>query len=459
MTTTVEGVLAKHVELSSLKIPPSTVVAVKGALLDTLACMIAGNNSPECQNMQTILRMRGGIAESTAVGCNQRMPLTSAALCNAMQAHWYEWDDLHDVAVSHTSAVIWPVLLATAEAAGMDGPEAGAELIAAAAVAYDVATHVGKSITPFAHYGWHATAHGSAVGAAAGAARLWGLSTEGVLSAMGLAATAASLTRQPLLDRVNGKNALCAQAVSAAMTAVDLARSGVKGAPSFLTGNYGFIALMSGGVGKPEVGIDELGVKFAVEEMSIKPYPCCRAVHQGIDLALQMREKNPEIAKDIQNIQIQVPQPSYDMVGKPFEPGENPRVSAQFSMSYTIALAFLKGRVGLKDFDANQIIADKQVSAFSRLVEVFSFPLSAGQGQYDLPVTLTCILKNGSEHTRSTALVKGSPMHPLNTQERYSKLLDCAEGHVSLDDVLRLQSAVEHLEVKGIAPVMSILGK
>lgn len=457
MTIDVEEVLSEHAALRTDAVGDGALAAAKRTLLDTVACMVAGLRSPECQALRDLAERRGGAAESTIVGSERRVPASAAATCNAAQAHWYEWDDLHDGAIIHASAVIWPALLATAEAAGMDTAAAGSEVLAAAVVAYDIAAGIGNAVTPHAHFGWYATAPGGAVGAAAGAARLRALPTRGIRAAMGLAATSAGLNRQPLLDKVNGKNALCAQTVNGALFAVELAQAGIIGAQRFLTGDYGLVAMMAGGRGTAPVALADLGVRFAVEAMSAKPYPCCRATHQAIDLALQLRARRPDLAQSATAIRVRVPQPTFDMCGAPFAPGANPRVSAQFSIPYTVAVALLQGRVGLADFDAENVVANAPVHALAARVSVESFPLAPGQGQYDLPLTVTCTTRGGDTIALSTPLVKGSPEHPMSADDHRRKLLDCADGFLSRTAADDLQNAVDALDRDGLAPVMTLL--
>jgi len=439
------------------RIPGAARDAVKATLLDTLACMLAGLRSPECRSLMRMQLSRGGAPEATIVGAGTRVPAAAAALANGALAHWNEWDDLHDEAIIHASAVIWPVLIASAQSAGRDTPATAGEVVAAAAIAFDVAAAIGTALTPYAHSGWYATAPGGAVGAAAGAARLWGLDAEGIRSAMALAATSAGLTRQPLLDRVNGKNALCAQTATVAMTAVELARAGVIGARHYLTGLYGFSALMAGGAAPPVRGLEALGERFAVQAMSVKPWPCCRATHQAIDLALGLQAREPGIAAQVRSIEVRAPHPTWEMVGSPFAPGPNPRVAAQFSIPYTMSVALRRGAVGLADFVADQVRTDRETADYARRIRVTPFPLQPGEGMYDPPLSMTIELDDGSRRELSIDQVKGSPAHPVTREDSDAKLADCARDVLSPAQQRALRDAVLALDRDGLAGVVACL--
>ena len=107
---------------------------------------------------------------------------------------------------------------------------------------------------------------------------------------MGIAAEQAGLSRQPLADRVNGKNILCGLAAGQAIHSAFAAQAGIKGSPNFLSGVYGLNATFAEGNADLEKGLSELGKKFSVSETSIKLYPSCRSTHPGLDLTFDMME-------------------------------------------------------------------------------------------------------------------------------------------------------------------------
>jgi len=453
----IEDALAAHASLARERVPASARAAVKARLLDTLACMIAGMRSPECRRLIERQLARGGSPEATIVGCAVRVPAAAAAMCNAGLGHWMEWDDLDDAAISHTSAAMWPSILAAAEAGGRDDAAAGEELLVAAVAAYDIASAIGGPLGGYAHIGWWATAPGSMVGAAAAAARLMGLSPAAIASTMGLAATAAGLTRQPLIDKLNGKNALGVQATQAVMTALELASVGVTGARRYLTGDYGYNALLAAGRADPARAVAALGERFAVEAMSVKPFPCCRATHQAIDLALKLRDELPDAARRIERIEFEAPQPTFETCGAPFELGDNPRVSALFSIPYTVTLALHRGPPGLDDFDAERIRADRTLTEFARRVRVNAFALKPGEGMYDPPLAMKVTLSDGTTLARTTSVVKGSPAYPMTAAEMQAKLRGCAGSRMGGGDLARLVDAVDAIERDGLRPVMVLL--
>lgn len=451
-----EWLLARHVAyLKPSHIPEAVADNACFRMTDTLACILAGLRSRECTRLAQTLASRGGAEESTAAGLATKVPVSSAAFLNAALAHWCEWDDLHDGAIIHASAAIWPVLLAVAEARELDGPEAMEEVIVAAVAAYDVAGRIGEVLTPISPNGWYSTSVACAAAAAAGAARLRGLPAEGILSSMGLAGTASALTRQPVLDRCSGKNALCAQTASVVTSSLELAAAGIAGARTFLTGDYGLARMLTCSAPSFGEALSDLGERFSVTEVSLKPYPCCRATHPSIDLALDARESIG--ADQIASIELSVCEPMYEVVGRPFEPGDNPRMAALFSIQYTVASALVHGRVDLDTFAPDAIASDTPVLELARRIDVKSYPIAHGTTMYEVPVTMALRLVDGRSEERSTVDVSGSPRKPVGQAAFERKLTACADGALDRVHAAQFRDRASSIRRIGLAPLMALL--
>lgn len=454
-----EARLARHVACLDLRdVPAATRERLLGLLHDIVACMIAGLRSPECARLAARAVRRGGVPEASIVGSASRVPAGSAAFVNAAHAHWYEWDDVHDPGALHTGAVIFPVLLALAEATAKDNRSAaGPAFMSACVGAFDVAGRLGEMLTPWSATAWMPTGAACTVGAAAGAARLLGLDEAGIHSAMGFAATAGGLSRQPLIDKVDGKNVLCAQSASRAIEAALLAADALTGARHFLAGNYGLNQLYAGGRADPSPALDDLGRRYALDEVSLKPYPCCRSAHPAIGLALDLQAQDSSAPDAIASVEVSAPRPMYEMCGAPFQPGDNPRVSAQFSIAYTVAVALARGRVGLDDFDATRVAADPAILDLARLIRTDPVVLAPGTTSLGQPVTLRVKRNDGSTVERTSSLVRGSPALPMSSAERSAKLVDAARGVLTEGEIDEISSAVAAVGEHGVTPILRCL--
>lgn len=454
MNAAAEDRLAAFVAgLTVRDLPAPAVDALLTLGLDTAACMLAALRDPVCARIRSRMAARGGALEASLVGAATRVPAPGAALHNGILAHWSEWDDVFDPGAVHGSAVIFPALLATAEATGRDGAPDGAAFVAAAVAAFEVACRLGALLWRTAHPGWMPTGIAGSIGAAAGAARLAGLDAAGIRGAMGLAATVAGASREPILERVNAKNVMAGFGALKALTALDLARAGIVGPAGFLGGGFGLARLLA-----PDADVARstggLGETFAITAISLKPWPCCRSTHGGIEMALDLHRHEGVRATMIERVEIETSRIVHDLVGAPFEPGDKPRVAAQFSLAYTTALALEHGKVGIAAFDPARIRTDRAVRALADRIAVRP---RADADVDPFRQTMRVILRDGRTLERRLDDLAGMPARPLSKAALRAKLEDAAAG--ALDDrrIDELEAAVGAIPEAGIAPVMAVL--
>ncbi len=447
--------LVRHVaDLQWDEIPETARTAASTLLIDTVGVMLAGLRSQECRNLLDRYLAWGGAEESSVAGSEKRKPAPGAAYLGGVLAHWWEWDDTHDESAVHASAVIFPTLLAVAEAAGVDeGEQAGREFIAAAVAAFDVACQIGAALQPYYHAGNMATGVPGHIGAAAGAARLLGLDEDGIMSAMGIAAEQAGLSRQPLTDRVNGKNILCGVAAGQAASSVFNAQAGIKGSANFLTGRYGLNVLFANGEADLEAGLAGIGTRFSVTETSIKPYPSCRSTHPGLDLTFDMIAEDPDLPQQVEAVEVTSSQIVYDLCGRPFAPGDDPRVAAQFSIPYTLSVALTRGNVGLADFDPRKVTSDRAVLDLAKRITVQPRKEEVPGASWWWPHRVRMRLRDGSVREKEVTALRGSLARPFLPDEQQAKLAEAGKGVLDPRQLDRLAHDARKVGKQGIAPV------
>jgi 2-methylcitrate dehydratase PrpD len=456
---TLEDRLTQYVaNLKWEDIPSPARDAVSKMLIDTVGVILAGLKSKECQNLLDRYISWGGSEESSVAGSGKRLPAPAASFLGGVFAHWWEWDDTHDDSAVHASAVIFPTLLAAAETAKLDeGEAAGREFVAATVASFDVACQIGATLNPHYHNGVMATGVPGHIGAAAGAARLLGLGEDGILSAMGLAAEQAGLSRQPLADRVNGKNILCGLAASQAIHSAFAAQANIKGSPNFLMGKFGLNAIFAEGNADLEKGLSNLGNKFSVTETSIKLYPSCRSTHPGLDLIFDMMADEPDLANRVDSIEVSTSKIVNQLVGAPFEAGNDPRVAAQFSIPYTLSVALQRGKIALSDFDPAQVTTDSSVLDMAKRVRVKTRTEEGPGANWWSPYTVKMNLNDGSFREREITALKGSLARPLTLEEQQAKLDEAGKDMLSPEQLIALADASSNIGKHGIAPVTKIM--
>ena len=434
----VEDRLADFVaDLDAAQLPSDVCDALGVLLLDASACMLAGLGDPVTDHMRAHIVARGGLGESSLVGARHKVPAPQAALHNGSLAHWSEWDDTFDPGAVHAGAVIFPTLLAVGEAAGRTDPDS---FRAAAVAAYEIACRIGGMLWRRAHRGWWPTGIAGLIGAAGGAAKLARLDRHSIRHAMGLAASMAGTSRQPILERASAKNAMAGVTALQAVTTLDLVRAGVHAPEAFLEGAFGLKALLA-----PEADLAEaaagLGERWDVTAMSLKPWPTCRSTHGGIEMALALVQEGIQAA-DIDRVELEVSRVMCDLVGKPFAPEPEPRVAAQFSLAYTVALALSHGEVGLGHFAAERVLADLPVRDLAGRVTVRAHGEDAVFRQ-----RMAVHLADGRRLEQRLEDLKGMPQRPLSLAELSGKLRDAADGKLSEREVVRIENASKKVAI------------
>ncbi len=429
-------------------LPPGAVAAVKAQIADALACALAGSAAPLSAAIAARHARWGGAPEATTLVYSHRLPAPTAAWLNAAMIHAHDFDDSHRASNQHVFVTVLPAALAVGESLGR--PLAGRDMITALAAGAELQIRVGLSVLPSMHVGWLPTAVFGGLGAAAAGARLLGLDVDRTANAVGLAYAQTQGNRQGLLEGTLAKRLTPAFSARAGVHAAMLAEIGVTGPRALTAGDFGLFALFGGadgdGGGDPAALTAGLGARFAVEDIALKPYPCCRAAHRPIDMALEaaaaLRPFDPDA---IAAVELWLHPRAHALIGQPFHIRQNPQVDAQFSAQWTVAFALLRGAPGLADFAPEAVRAAADVQALAAKIQVRRLP-DADPATLE---SLTLTLQDGRQTTIRHAEIKGEPGLPLSRAERLAKFTaGAAYAHTPLDaqTAERVFRAIERLE-------------
>jgi 2-methylcitrate dehydratase PrpD len=441
----VEAKLAAYAaDVDRAAIGPEAEAAFDRLALDFVSVVIAGLRDPACVRAANAL---GGLSD---FGANASASAFALGVC----AHWFDWDDTDDVSHVHGGAVIFPTLLAASASQAKPARVPGEHFVAATVAGYDIACSIGGHLKDHGHRGWMPTGSGGTIGAAAAAARLAGARAEQVLSAMGIAAANAALGRQALADRKNLKGALAGIAAKTATDALALSRSGIEGSVRYLSGAYGLCAMQAGDV---PMDASRLGREFLIERTSVKPYPCCRSAHAVIDGVLEFRESSPARIAEVASIEVSAPPGVFERCGAAFRIGDNARLSAQFSIPYTAALALRKGRVGLDDFTDREVTRNhRDWHALIDSVRVGCDP--KWSADVLAPVHLRFRSADRVIDEREVSALKGDPKSPLSAAEQEAKLRDAAGTAFDETRIAEIAALARNLRRDGPGELLRWLG-
>ena len=314
------------------------------ALADMAAVCVGGRPAPAGVMAADHARALHPAPEAALLLDGSRAGAPGAAFANGVLANVLDYDDGHRLTKGHPGAVIIPAALAVAQLA--DASEH--DFMAAVIVGYEVAIRAGIALHG-RDPAYHASGAWGAVGAAAAAARLLGLDGPQTLSAVGLAeyhAPIAPIMRSCAEPRMT-KDA-CAWGASAGVTSALLAARGFTSVrPEFL-----------------DAQLDDLGRRWRVQELYVKPYPCCRWSQGAIAAGLTARGDRRLRAGDVARVRVRVFAAADGLATIVPETTEE----AQYSLLWPLACALVHGRFGVEEVLGP--FTDPEVIAMFHRIEV-----------------------------------------------------------------------------------------
>ena len=399
-------------------LPAPVVATVKALMIDTLGVVAGAQRAPGIAELTARLARWEPSGSATALNGKRRHSPPTAALANGAAAHALDFDDQHDPARVHTSCVVLPALLATAEDIG---GVRGTDLILAMAIGAELHARLGLACYNSLGKGWHPTMIFGTLAASVAAARLLGLDAEGCANALGMAYHQASGSAQSMRDGVLSKRLGAGFAARNAVTGAFLALDGLTGTRRTLEGNAGLFALYERGEVKAELLLDSLGRDWHTPRYSFKPYPCCRCNHTPIGLGIRLHRQGVR-AQDVSAIEIRMGDVNWLTVGEPYDASRDSIVHAQFNAAYSFARALTDGTVDLKTYQ-KPAISDARIVALTRITRVISDP--AIDPTAIEPARVRIVLSDGRVLEASSETIKGSPEEPMTRQELLEKFRAC----------------------------------
>src|SRR4051812_5285343 len=353
-----EAALCRFVsDLTFEDIPPRVIQFTKGLLIDWLGSALAGKGAPQVDAIERFAAAMGPAdGLSTIITSRRKTSPYFAAMVNAAASHVVEQDDVHNGSVFHPATVIFPPVLAVAEAEG----KSGRDILTAAIAGYEVGIRIGEFLGRSHYEVFHTTGTAGTLAAAAATGKLLGLDAVTLNHALGSAGTQAAGLWEFLRDAADSKQLHTAKAASDGLMSAYLARDGFKGATRILEGKQGLAAGMSRDA-DPSRLTDGLGTRWATEETSFKWHAACRHTHPAADaLQLLMQRENLR-AEDIAEVTCHVHQAAIDVLG----PVTDPKTvhQAKFSMGTVLGLIAVHGAADLHAFERHAL-TDPKVAAF-----------------------------------------------------------------------------------------------
>jgi 2-methylcitrate dehydratase PrpD len=391
----------------------------------------------------------GGQPEATIIATGRKTLTARAALANGTMALGFEYADFGAGSRPYPFAVTAPLAVAESR------HRSGKELALAIVIGYEVMGRVFRAtFEPGRPIPFYVPSVYGTFAAAAGCARLLGLSPQHTNYALGLAAAFTGGTFQGHEEGAWQRSLNGGMASERGVTAALLAQTGFRATELGLEGVQGFAAMYCGGRLDPEALLGDLGASFVITDRWVKRYPMNTTLHAPVEALLQIMDDHDLRSADIEQIDA-----AWQRV-EPFLAKQHVTtvVSAQASLPFALAVAAVRGRVGVDEF-TDETVADPVVQAMIPRTVVHQDEELFAKVEDSMPGRVTVRTTDGRELTREVLYPKGNPRNPLTEAEFEAKFMDMAERVLGRDQAGELYGRARDLprvdDVAELAPLLS----
>src|SRR6266849_5115893 len=325
---------------------------LKIRVLDALGCAVGALEGPPIGMLRTQLEDFGGKPLVTLIGGGKTAP-DRAALYNAALVRYLDYNDsyLAPGETCHPSDNLGAVLAASEYTRG-----SGKQFLTALAVAYQVQCRL-SDVAPVRARGFDHTTQG-AYAVAAGVSKALGLDQDRTANAAAISGTAFNALRVTRTGRLsNWKGLAYPNTVFGATHAAFLAMRGVTGPLEVVESNKGFMDAIAGHF---EINWESVNLE-AVRRTSVKKYNAEFHSQSALEGILELREAHHLHAGEIERIEIDIFDVSYNIIGGGEEGNKylvRTKEEADHSLPYMVAVALLDGEVTPAQYVPERIVRE-----------------------------------------------------------------------------------------------------
>ena len=441
-------------------IPEGVVEKTKLHIMDSIGCSLGGNHSAIGNVILPVFKNMGGSEEATLIGGGQKVPAVHAAFVNGTSANALDFDDTYlSDAIGHPGSSAIPAALAVGELRKASGKE----IINAVVTAYEVGNRIGLAIQPSRKRQEKVWGFGTwqTFSAAIAAAKAMNMDLEKLINAFGIAGATAPLpctqkwgwdvSERPIhwVKEPTGWPSW-----TGTLAAI-LAENGFIGNHYILDGDNGFWIMAGSDRCDYEKMTAGLGEEYTImDDMSFKPYSCCRWQHPALDCIKKIQEDNGIEADDVESIVIN----SFSWVKTQEVYEIKEAIDAQFCIPYTAAMILMGYKPGPAWYTEDNLV-DEDVRALSKKVKVNLDPemerLYTDEGEQAARVEVVTKKDKLSEFVK---IPTGDPRNPISVEGLKDKYR--TQASYALDDnaVEQTLSMIEDFDnLKDITELMSLL--
>jgi 2-methylcitrate dehydratase PrpD len=263
--------------------------------------------------------------------------------------------------------------------------------------------------------------------------------------ALGIAASAAGGLRANFGTMVKPLHA--GLAARNGVLAALLARAGMTASAAAIDGSQGLLAAMDSDSPSLDGVIGDLADRWEILDtgITVKLYPSCAATHPALDALLDLKQREPFLASEVERIDIGVDAitPTVLLYNRPAT-----GLEGKFSMPFCAAAAVHDGRVGLETFAADRL-NDPVLGALSQRVVMSVDSTLDSTAPALTQARVRVRLKDGRVLAADANGARGYPDRPATGEQLAAKFLACAA--LALPEA-RARQALEALQTIDSVP-------
>lgn len=402
-------------------IPPEAVAKAEQLIADSIAVAVGAHHIELLNDLQAIFEVNGGTHLVLHSGASAK--LLEAVYLNSMAANMLDFDDSH-IETGHPGAsIIQPTLVLAAHYG-----KTREELIEAIVAGYEFNIRWARSVFnyPAKLKGPWSSALLQSFGTVIAAGKLLDLDEETLRRTLYFAAANMPLPVYQKVGLLPGqtfselKNNY-GQASHGAVLAVLTASSGAMADDTVLDGDQGLWRMMAAQEFHPQYLLQDLGQRWEILGVQIKPYAACRWMHSSVDALVALKEQVK--VEDIERVDVYTYQAAVQALSAR-EPAD--LLAMQFSIPHVFGLAL----AGESMIDMRESgIANQAALDISRRVHVHLDQRYEDLFKQDkLPSRVVITLIDGSQLEKEVLVPLGEEANPISESDHRLKIRTLIES-------------------------------
>jgi 2-methylcitrate dehydratase len=427
-------------ELEYADLDADTIETVTERVIDSLACAYAGLDHEPVQNVRRYATTKTGEPTASILCDDRTASVEHAALANGTLIRYLDWNDTYLSAEPAHPSDNLGAILSVADAYD----NTGKETIRAIVLGYEIQCRLCDAASlrtnGFDHVNYGLVSVPLAVGT------LMGLSVEELTHAVNIALNSHVALRQARSGELSPwKGIAFANVARNGVVAAELAQHGINGPAPIFEGTFGFFNQVSGEFSLDPATFGGNNGEFKINQTHIKFYPIEYHAQAAVNCALSLRDEHDIDWQSIERIENETYEAAVSIIAGEDEKWQpETRETADHSMPYCIARAFIDGELTIEQF-TDEKIHDTDVQQLMETIEVTEneeYTEEYGDGFPHRIIVHT----DDDSYEESIDYPKGHADNPLTDEEREEKFTATAEEYLSRDRIDELLEWVRHLD-------------